>query len=80
MRRFRSICRRLLAVGRPERCHSVQNRKRNCVSTPSKSDEELLVPILGRLSEIIEELVNDMRLIQKRLSKLERQFGAFGNE
>lgn len=50
------------------------------MSTPSKSDEELLVPILGRLSEIIEELVNDMRLIQKRLSKLERQFGAFGNE
>jgi len=50
------------------------------VSTPPKSDEELLVPILSRLSEMIEELVGDMRLIQKRLAKLERQYGVAGNE
>jgi len=63
-----------------ERPYPVQNRKRNCVSTPPKSDEELLVPILSRLSEMIEELVGDMRLIQKRLAKLERQYGVAGNE
>ncbi|HVI89315.1 MAG TPA: hypothetical protein VM659_13495 [Dongiaceae bacterium] len=50
------------------------------MSTPPKSDEELLVPILSRLSEIMEELLRDMRLIQKRLAKLERQYGAAGNK
>jgi|GEM_PF-3364755 len=69
----------ILATDR-KRPYPVQNRKRNCVLTPPKSDEELLVPILSRLSEIIEELVGDMRLIQKRLAKLERQYGAAGNE
>jgi len=68
------------ADDRSETAYPVQNRKRNCVSTPPKSDEELLVPILSRLSEIIEELVGDMRLIQKRLAKLERQYGTAGNE